>query len=199
MGSDVALLEAWRGGDKRAGEALFERHFDSVNRFFRHKVERGADDLVQRTFLACVEGRDRLRDDASFRGYLFGVARNLLYKHFRDKARDKIDFTTTTLSDLEPSTNLALRAEREQRLLLEALRRIPLDLQIVVELYYWEKMRGPELAAVLDIPEGTVRSRLRRARELLRAQLEELSESDEVLQSTLSGLDDWAASLRELE
>ena len=55
----------------------------------------------------------------------------------------------------------------EQRLLLEALRRIPLDLQIAIELHYWEGMSGPDLAQVLDIPEGTVRSRLRRAREPL--------------------------------
>lgn len=46
--TDVELLEAWRGGDRRAGEQLFERHFDAVSRFFRNKLEFGVDDLIQR-------------------------------------------------------------------------------------------------------------------------------------------------------
>ena len=49
------LLEAWRGGDRRAGEQLFERHYAAVSRFFRKKLEFGVDDLIQRSFLACVE------------------------------------------------------------------------------------------------------------------------------------------------
>ena len=53
----------------------------------------GTDDLVQRTFLVCVEGRDRLRDDASFRSWLFGIAHNLLRKHFDARARSPIDRT----------------------------------------------------------------------------------------------------------
>ena len=56
----------------------------------------------------------------------------------------------------------------------EALRRIPLELQVALELYYWEGMAGPELAAALDLPEGTVRTRLRRGRQLVREQLTEL-------------------------
>jgi DNA-directed RNA polymerase specialized sigma24 family protein len=55
--TDIELLEAWRGGDRRAGEQLFERHYAAVARFFRNKLEFGVDDLIQRTFLACVEGR----------------------------------------------------------------------------------------------------------------------------------------------
>ena len=64
---DDDLLERWRAGDKRAGNALFERHFRSLVRFFRNKVSTGIEDLVQETLLACVRGRDRLRDDGSFR------------------------------------------------------------------------------------------------------------------------------------
>ena len=77
--SDIDLLDAWRAGDPRAGNELFNRHFDSVCRFFANKAGNEVDDLIQRTFLACVEGRDRFRGDASFRGYLFGVARNVLH------------------------------------------------------------------------------------------------------------------------
>ena len=85
----------------------------------------------------------------------------------------------------------------EQRLLLEALRRIPLECQIVLELYYWEDMAAPELAQVLGIPEGTARSRLRRARELLTHRMKVLARSPALLKTTLSDLEKWVRSLRE--
>ena len=56
-------------------------------------------------------------------------------------------------------------------------------------------MTGPELAEVLAIPEGTVRSRLRRAQEALETAMTELAEDPETLASTRAGLDKWAASL----
>ena len=59
MVTDTELLSAWRGGDLECGRTLFERHFDGVRRFFANKLDHGAEDMVQRTFLACVEGRDR--------------------------------------------------------------------------------------------------------------------------------------------
>ncbi|MCH9683177.1 MAG: hypothetical protein K0V04_17210 [Deltaproteobacteria bacterium] len=43
MATDFELLDAWKGGDKAAGNALFQRHFDSVCRFFRSKVGEGVD------------------------------------------------------------------------------------------------------------------------------------------------------------
>ena len=50
--TDFELLEAWREGDQRAGKELFARHFDSIYRFFRSKVDDAAEDLTQQTFLA---------------------------------------------------------------------------------------------------------------------------------------------------
>ena len=81
--------------------------------------------------------------------------------------------------------------------MLHALRAIPIDLQIALELFYWEKLSAPELAEVLEIPEGTVRSRLRRAREALEQRLRALESSPERLASTLSNLEGWALSLRD--
>jgi RNA polymerase sigma-70 factor (ECF subfamily) len=52
--------------------------------------------------------------------------------------------------------------------LLAGLHALPLDLQLALELRYWEDQSGPELAAILELPEGTVRSRLRRGLEALR-------------------------------
>src|SRR5687767_9859628 len=85
--TDVELLEAWRGGDKPAGVELFERHFDAIYRFFRSKVDDAAEDLTQQTFLGCVRGKQVFRGDASFRTYLYTIARNRLYTHIRDRQR----------------------------------------------------------------------------------------------------------------
>jgi RNA polymerase sigma-70 factor (ECF subfamily) len=194
---DEELLEAWRGGDQDAGSALFERHFDSLYRFFRNKAHGPVEDLVQDTFLACVGRRDALRGDASFRTYLFTVARHELYAHWRKHARraDDVDIGEISLADLATSPSGLIARRAEHKLLLQALRAIPLDLQIALELTYWENMDGPELAEILGIPEGTVRSRLRRARELLEARMSELAEDPGVLQSTTTDLDGWARSL----
>jgi RNA polymerase sigma factor (sigma-70 family) len=197
--SDIDLLDAWRAGDSRAGNELFNRHFDSVCRFFANKAANEVDDLIQRTFLACVEGRDRFRGDASFRGYLFGVARNVLRRHYRDKRYhdERFDPLVVSVHDLGPGPSMLIADKREQALLLQALRRLPMDHQITLELYYWENMSGSELAQVLDIPEGTVRGRIRRAKQLLETALAELAESPQQLESTIANLEGWARSLRD--
>jgi predicted RNA polymerase sigma factor len=82
--------------------------------------------------------------------------------------------------------------------LLQALRRIPMDHQIVLELYYWERMTAAEVARVLDVPEGTARTRIRRAKQLLEEQMARLVADKQLLESTLVNLDAWAASLRDL-
>lgn len=199
--SDTALIEAWRAGDRAAGKRLFERHYAGVARFFRNKVGDAGPDLIQRTFLACVEGRDRLRDDSSFRSYLFSIAYKILCKHYRelrrdhDRVVDEVDFEMVSARGLSSPAS-AVAARQEQRLLLEGLRRLPVDYQVVLELHYWEGFSAAELADALAIPVGTAKTRLRRGRELLEQRLHELGPSTLLLQSTLANLDLWATQLR---
>lgn len=198
--TDVELLQAWRGGDLGAGDELFNRHFTSVHRFFRNKVrEEALEDLVQQTFMASVEGRERFRSDSTFRTYLFGVANNLLRDHYRKQRKAEVlDFGETSVQDARVGPNTLLGRRQEHRLLLEALRRIPIDSQIVLELYYWEELSASQTAAVLGIPEGTVRGRVRKAKALLKKKLTVLARSAADLESTAANLEGWAASLREL-
>lgn len=179
MDRDFELLHAWRDGDKAAGNALFQRHFESIRRFFRNKCNgEDAEDLIQRTFLACVEALERFRGDASFRTYLFTIARRELCHYIRRKvttgAREEPDLTVSAIADFGISPSVAALKLQEQAILVEAMRRIPIDFQITLELFYWEQLQGPELAQVLGISPTTVRTRLHRAREALREMLTQL-------------------------
>jgi RNA polymerase sigma factor (sigma-70 family) len=140
--TDLDLLDAWRGGDARAGNLLFRRYFAPLARFFRNKVDVGVEDLIQGTFLACIEGRDRFREASSFRTYLFAIARNLLYGYYRRQHR-AVDFVQTSVIDLGASPSGPLGRREEAAALLRALRSIPLEFQVVLELSYWEDMKAP--------------------------------------------------------
>src|SRR5690606_24660145 len=133
--TDAELLRAWSAGDRSAGETLFDRHFESVARFFRNKADGSHDDLIQQTFLGCVEAMPRFREDASFRTFLFAVARNQLSKHYRSRRveRDRLDFGSVSVHDLASSPSAIVARGEQQRWVLDALRRIPIDSQIALE------------------------------------------------------------------
>lgn len=198
--SDLALLDAWRGGDRRAGSALFLRHYTLVNRFFRSKAN-AADvaDLIQSTFVACIEGKDRYEGTGAFKSYLLGIAFRRLCRHYRSAQRfaARVDFASVSACDLAPSPSQLVAARQEQRLILAALRRIPLAHQVLLELIFWEDFTAADAAAVLEIPLGTAKSRIRRAQQLLREQLAALADSPAQLATTMTQLDDWARGLRE--
>ena len=198
MPEDFDLLAAWRGGDRDAGEALFDRHFSSISRFFRNKVTTGVDDLVQKTFLGLVESRDSFRGHSSFRTFLFAIAHNVLSKHYRTRSRNKMDLESVSAADLAPGQSSLMAKKLEHRLLAQALRTIPLQYQMLLELQYWESLSTSEIAEVLGVPQGTAKTRLRKAKAVLREAVEQLADSPELRASTLEGLDGWARELREL-
>jgi RNA polymerase sigma-70 factor (ECF subfamily) len=196
--SDGDLLERWRAGDAASGEALFERYYDVVDRFFVNKIRSAVQDLVQETFTRCVAGRERLRDNEQFRFYLFGIALNVLKAHFRDRYRggELPELDASSVRDLEPGPLTMMVRRREHRLLLEGLRTIPVEDQAILELHYWENLTTDEIADVLEIPRGTARGRLQRARDKLGDAIHHLSASSQDLASTLACLDDWAKDCR---
>jgi len=197
---DGQLFEAWGRGERRAGEALIERHYDAIERFFSCKAGDRADDLVQQTFLRCSEAAPRFRGEGSFRAFLFGIARNVLCEHIRGRMRDQKsspDFATSAIIDLLPGVATQVSASAERRQLVLALQRIPLDLQILLELFYWEDLSIDELAQCMQVPAGTIKSRLHRARGLLKAAMEALPGSDEDRAGGRTLLVQWLAQVRE--
>lgn len=178
MSSDFELLEAWRAGRREAGDELVERYFDPVCRFFRSKLGANLDeveDLIQRTFLDCAESREKIRS-ASFRAYLFAVARNRLYDHLRAVHRRPVtELGELSLADLGTTPSQAAAKQQTRALVIAALRELPLDYAITLELKYWEELPDTEIAQVLDIAPNTVRSRLVRARRMLEERLAKLA------------------------
>ncbi|MEZ4450598.1 MAG: sigma-70 family RNA polymerase sigma factor [Nannocystaceae bacterium] len=174
MVRDVDLLDAWCAGDTAAGDALIRRHFAAVCRFFRSKLGEDVEDLIQQTFQICTVRRNDLKSDGSFRGFLFGVARNLLLDHLRRVYRRGVhdDVHLQSLRDLGTTPSEAVARNEREQLLQEAMRRIPLEQRILIELAHWEGLSGREIAQALEIGENTVRSRLSRARAALRQELE---------------------------
>lgn len=199
MDGDFELLQAWQAGDDRAGEQLFRRHYKTVLRFFHNKAGAHAHDLVQRAFLGCLEARERIREGASFRAFLFGVARNVLYDHYRLARRDRehLDFETVSAEDLRPSPSSVIAQAREVELLMRALRKVPLEAQTILEMYYWEGMGAREIGEVLDMPEPTVRTKIRRARLRLEQEIAASSAAPALKQSTVEGLETWAKRIRD--
>jgi RNA polymerase sigma-70 factor (ECF subfamily) len=176
---------------------LFARHFDAIYRFFRNKVDSDSEELTQRTFLRCVEAQAGFRRMSSFRTFLFGIARNILREHFRERRRDdRLDFRSVSAADLGISAGTQIAASEEQRVLLAALRTIPVEMQELVELYYWEDLSIAQLAELLGAPPGTIKRWLWRARQRLARALEDMDLSEALQRTTLSSLESWAESLR---
>lgn len=171
---DFGLLDAWRAGDRTAGSALFERYVPALVRFFRNKASE-PEDLVQATFLACVEGRDRFEGRASFRTYLLAIARFQLYAHLRKVSRQPGDlaFDLVSIARITESAGRRIDRRRRHARLLAALQRLSVDEQLILELSYWESLSGPEVAEVMGLSHAAVRVRLHRARQRLAGVLAE--------------------------
>lgn len=200
---DWGLLFAWRNGDNNAGERLATRYFGLLTRFFLNKVKNPDDaaDLVSETFLGCTSGRDRIEASGSFRSYLFAVAMNKLRGYFRKQAkrrRELSDFEDICVAHSLPKspTSLIARAQ-ESRLLVRALRRLSLDKQIILELNYFEDLRGPEIAELLGLPTATVYTHLRRGKQRLAEIIQQIADSPQLAESTVCGVDTWALQVRE--
>jgi RNA polymerase sigma-70 factor (ECF subfamily) len=130
--------------------------------------------------------------------YLLGIARKQLLMHFRRLKRtppDPLRDSVHGLVDVQRPSG-AIAAAQDRHYLLMALRRLPIDLQIVLELYYWEDLSLAGVASVIDVPLGTVKSRLGRAKDALRKHLAELPLSEGAATASRTALDQWARGLR---
>ena len=171
VSSDAQLFAAWCEGDNKAGNDLLKGHFGRLLCFFKNKAGDHTEDLIQQTMLACVQSRSKLRDHSSFRAFLLRIARNKLFDFLRSQSRNAIDFGVSSIRDLQPSPSSAVAKDREHITVLDALQSLPVNLQTVLELHYWDDLNVREVAEALELPEGTVKGQLKRGRDALGREL----------------------------
>ncbi|MCX4242455.1 RNA polymerase sigma factor [Paraliomyxa miuraensis] len=195
---DRRLLQAWVAGDRRAGEQLYDRYFDVVYRFFRSKIPEATQDLTQTTMENLIKSGSNFQGTGSVRSFVLGIAVNVLRHHLRARGRDRLelDGEAASCEDLGLGPFELVAGNQDQKLLVKALRRIPLEHQIVVELHYWEGLNSREIGEALGVPASTIRDRRQRAKVLLRQRLGALMDGEQRVESTLMGLRTWAADLR---
>src|SRR5436190_3861058 len=155
---------------------LFDRHAGTVFRFLVRRVGRDtADELLGETFRIAFERRpayDTSRPSA--RPWLYGIATNLLARHRRTEARRLratalLAITRATLdTDAVDAADAAVDASHLFPRVTDAIAELPDGERDALMLHAWEELSYDEIAAALDIPIGTVRSRLNRARRRLR-------------------------------
>jgi RNA polymerase sigma-70 factor (ECF subfamily) len=197
--TDLVLLAGWRKGDRSMGSALYRRYADPIAAFFRRNVhDRGhVEDLTQDTFLALRESSAPIE---SVSGYLFRIA-FFKFTHYLRKKRGLLelgaedDTLDQIAADILPDPEYFTEQRMETRLLLRAIRRLAFIHQQVLELHFWADKTGLEIAEILGIPEGTVRSRLRHAARKLDEKLKQLATTAEALRATTTSLETWRARL----
>jgi RNA polymerase sigma-70 factor (ECF subfamily) len=159
---------------------LLKRHIGPLFRFFANKVPVAPEDLVQQTLLACTKAAGRFRADASFRTFLLGVARRELLMYLRGHARKQapLDALDWSVADVVDSPSTVVRAKTERELIVAGMRHLPVEIHMAMELHYWEGLSVSEVAEIAEAPVGTIKSRLRRGRMLLKEWLDKRSEFD---------------------
>lgn len=198
--TDQVLLAGWRAGDRSMGSALYRRYADPIAAFFRRNVHDRdhVQDLTQDTFLAL---RESTADIENVSGYLFRIAFFKFTRYLRKRRGlpelgGEDDDLDQIAADIVPDPEYFTEQRMEARLLLRAIRRLAFIHQQVLELHFWAEKTGAEIAEILGIPEGTVRSRLGHAERNLDKKLKELADTDASLRTTTTSLAAWRARLQ---
>jgi RNA polymerase sigma-70 factor (ECF subfamily) len=180
LGIDAAVVQL-RGGDPDALATLMARYQNRIYRYLLRLVRQPADaeDLFQQTWLRVTEKIRSFDTSRNFDAWLFTLARNLAFDHLRRARPSSLDEPLsddspddTRVSRLvsgDPSPFDQLLAVERARHLARALENLPLSYREVLSLRFEEEMKLEEIALVLAAPLSTVKSRLRRSLEQLRA------------------------------
>jgi RNA polymerase sigma-70 factor (ECF subfamily) len=189
---DPQLVELCRRGDERAAAELLRRFerpvFSLVYRMVRDREL--AEDLAQEAFVRAFNNLGRYDPSYKFSSWLFKVAYNLTIDHLRKKQLDTVSIhgsPSAVTSELQEATAITLesRAERPDELLVSreigseielAIARLRPDYRSAIVLRHLEGRSYEEIAEILDVPLGTVKTYIHRARKELQAELGHLLE-----------------------
>ncbi|MBR1468900.1 MAG: RNA polymerase sigma factor [Prevotella sp.] len=158
-------------------ESLYQRYARRLQGFFFRQLggdRQAAADATHDTFLRAFEARDRFRNDGNEAAWLFTIAYNLLRNRYRRQANEA-EFLRTL--DREPTETATIEVSLDQKTLREALKTVldglPPPLRLLFSLHYEEELTVPQVSEIMQIPEGTVKSRLHKTMTIIRKQLKE--------------------------
>ena len=178
-------MVAYQQGDAEAFDALVGRYQHKLtNYFFGMCYDRGiAEDLAQETFLRVIRYRARYKPEATFRTFLYAVARNLFIDHYRSRkaapkavsADVRVNDEGATIADLlegkEEAAVERLETSELAKKIREATLELPHSQREVFLLVNEQGLKYREVAAALGVPVGTVKSRVNAALTQLRGRL----------------------------
>lgn len=168
--SDEALLAAVARGDQACLRVLYERHAPTMLRLVRRMTTQSgvAEEILQETWLAVWRSADSFRGESSARGWLFGVAKRQAHNYLRKSVLVTVDLDETAeLSDRTGTVEDIVLANAARGDLVAGIRELPEHLREVLLLVLVDDLSYPDVAAILGIPVGTVKSRMSHARRRL--------------------------------
>jgi RNA polymerase sigma-70 factor (ECF subfamily) len=182
--SDIELITRARSGDEMAFRALLSRYQRGVYgiclRMIRNRDE--AADLSQEAFVKVFSMLDRYNPSFAFSSWLFKIATNLCIDFMRKRRIETFAMDEPIESEKgeiqrqyeapEPDPEQELLRKETMERLNDAIEKLPPHYRIMLILRHQENLSYEEIAASLDIPLGTVKARIHRAREMLKASLE---------------------------
>ncbi|MEO7720557.1 MAG: sigma-70 family RNA polymerase sigma factor [Pseudolysinimonas sp.] len=195
MSTDSEIIRRSRDTPAAFAE-LYDRHAAVIHRYASRRIGEAADDIMSETFLVAFERRadfDESVTDA--RPWLYGIATTLLKKHRRQEARAWRGLVAGGAAEQAVAVDGPdgrLDAELGIRRLAGTLRRMKAGDRDALLLYAWGDLDYEGVALALDIPVGTVRSRLNRARRQLRQASGRMTPAEEVEHGRESGRADTA-------
>jgi RNA polymerase sigma-70 factor (ECF subfamily) len=169
---DELLAVRCQLGEREAFDALIDRWHDPLWRYARRLAgtDEAAGEVTQDVWLRVLRGIARLREPSRLRPWLFGITRRVLMDRLRVKysSLDLVPVDEVELAAADPGDDIEAELESMQ----EGMARLPLIERDVLTLFYLRELTLVEVADILEVPVGTVKSRLFRARRLLRRELD---------------------------
>ncbi|GCE25864.1 RNA polymerase sigma factor [Dictyobacter alpinus] len=173
---DAALVTASQTGDQEAFAILVQRHqrrvFNLVYRMLQQYEE--ANEVTQDTFLAAWQGLPSFRGDARFSTWLHRIAYNCALKQLEQRKRDTALQAAIQAETVDSDERIGaeIEAHDRQEVVREHISTLPAKYRIVLVLRHLQEMTYEEMAEILTMPVGTIKTHLFRARNLLKARLE---------------------------
>ena len=175
--TDEQLMARAAAGSDTAFEELYRRYARRLKGFFFMQLggdEELAADATHDVFLRAYEARSRYQEGRKVDTWLFTIAYNICKNHYRSNAYEAQLLASI---DAEPVSNQQIEVDLDAAILDEALAQVlnelPAPLHQIFSLHYQEELTIPQIAEIVGVPEGTVKSRLHKTMNIIRKKLKQ--------------------------